>query len=265
MNHGDVLFEPNLPARHRKARWGLWLFQAATLVGIVVLMALLYNIINNTMGIAAIEYRIYPGALGLDLETLPQQPKARLIEILETYLSPAVLRTLEREKPLSERTRENLATLVLERVFRPKVVTTWPLTTSLLHTEAIIQFTHQHYPRAELRWMVWFNSRFLTRPQSSDPIRAGVRTAILGSLWLVAITAITALPLGVAAAIYLEEYARKDRWINRVIQVNINNLAGVPSIIYGILGLAIFVRALEPITSGAVFGAVPEGVTASGR
>ncbi|NPA06690.1 MAG: phosphate ABC transporter permease, partial [Chloroflexi bacterium] len=261
----EVLFEPNLPARHRKDRWGLWLFQTATLVGIVVLMALLYNIINNTAGIAAIEYKIYPYALGLDLDTLAQEPKERLITILETYLPPSVRRTLEREKPLAQRTQEQLAILVLERVLRPKVVTTWPLVTSLLHTDEIIQEAQTRYPRAELRWMFWLNKRFLTRPQSSDPIRAGVRTAILGSLWLVGITALTALPLGVATAIYLEEYARKDRWFNRLIQVNINNLAGVPSIIYGILGLAIFVRALEPITSGAVFGAVPEGVTASGR
>jgi len=61
-------------------------------------------------------------------------------------------------------------------------------------------------------------------------------------------------PIGVGAAIYLEEYASQGRWINRVIQTNINNLAGVPSIIYGILGLAIFVRALEVFTSGSIFG-----------
>ena len=72
-----------------------------------------------------------------------------------------------------------------------------------------------------------------------------------------------AFPLGVGAAIYLEEYAR-DNWLNRLIQTNINNLAGVPSIIYGILGLAIFVRALEPLTSGAIFG-VGDPTTANGR
>jgi phosphate transport system permease protein len=66
------------------------------------------------------------------------------------------------------------------------------------------------------------------------------------------------------AAIYLEEYATADNWLNRLIQTNINNLAGVPSIIYGILGLAIFVRALEPVTSGSIFGAV-DPTTANGR
>ena len=78
-----------------------------------------------------------------------------------------------------------------------------------------------------------------------------------------------ALPIGVGAAIYLEEYAIMVsnptlKRINSIIQTNINNLAGVPSIIYGILGLAIFVRALEPITSGTLFGAA-DPTTANGR
>ncbi len=258
-------FTPNLSARHRRAAIGLALFQAATLIGVVALMALLYNIINGTSGIAAIEYRVYPGSVGLDLETLEQAPKEQLISLLREHLSRGLLRKLEREQPLEQRSNADLAELVAERVFRPKVLTTWPLLPSLLHQEEIIREAQARYPQAELRWVTWFNARFLVRPQSSDPTRAGVRTAILGSLWLMLITALTALPLGVAAAVYLEEYARRDRWINRLIQVNINNLAGVPSIIYGILGLAIFVRALEPLTSGAVFGAVPAGVTANGR
>jgi phosphate transport system permease protein len=82
---------------------------------------------------------------------------------------------------------------------------------------------------------------------------AGVRTALYGSLWLVAIAIALALPVGVGAAVYLQEYARKN-FINRLIQTNINNLAGVPSIVYGMLGLAIFVRAFEAFTSGAMFG-----------
>jgi phosphate transport system permease protein len=70
-------------------------------------------------------------------------------------------------------------------------------------------------------------------------------------------------PVGVGAAVYLEEYAFDNR-LNRLIQTNINNLAGVPSIIYGMLGLAIFVRALEAFSSGALFG-VGAGTTANGR
>jgi len=71
---------------------------------------------------------------------------------------------------------------------------------------------------------------------------------------MILITIVIAFPIGIAAAIYLEEYADPSRRINRIIQTNIDNLSGVPSIVYGILGLAIFVRFLEPLTSGAMFG-----------
>ena len=77
------------------------------------------------------------------------------------------------------------------------------------------------------------------------------------------ITILFAFPIGVGASIYLEEYARENL-INRIIQTNINNMAGVPSIIYGMLGLAIFVRVLEPITSGSLIGVV-DPTTANGR
>ena len=90
-----------------------------------------------------------------------------------------------------------------------------------------------------------------------------MRTAILGSLLTIAITILVAFPIGVGAAIYLEEYAQ-DNWLNRLLQTNITNLAGVPSIIYGMLGLAIFVRELEPLTSGAIFG-LTDPTTANGR
>ena len=82
---------------------------------------------------------------------------------------------------------------------------------------------------------------------------AGVRTAVLGSLWLVGIALLFALPVGTGAAVYLQEYAPKN-WFTKIIQTNINNLAGVPSIVYGMLGLALFVRVMEPLTSGAMFG-----------
>jgi phosphate transport system permease protein len=74
------------------------------------------------------------------------------------------------------------------------------------------------------------------------PSRAGAQSAIWGTIWLIGIVAVTTLPLGVGAAIYLEEYADKERWYNRAIEINIQNLAAVPSIVYGILGLAFLVR-----------------------
>jgi phosphate transport system permease protein len=73
---------------------------------------------------------------------------------------------------------------------------------------------------------------------------AGVRPALWGTIWLAVITAAVSVPIGVGAAIYLHEYAR-DNWLTRVVQLNIANLAGVPSIVYGILGLAVFINALR--------------------
>lgn len=77
---------------------------------------------------------------------------------------------------------------------------------------------------------------------SSNPELAGAQSAIMGTIWVVGMTALITIPLGIGAAIYLEEYADRERWWNRLIELNIQNLAAVPSIVYGILGLAFFVR-----------------------
>ena len=84
---------------------------------------------------------------------------------------------------------------------------------------------------------------FLTSPLSSRPARAGIAQGIVGSILLMAFVAVIALPLGIGAAIYLEEYARDGR-LTRLIRTNIRNLAGVPAIVYGLLGLALFVSTL---------------------
>lgn len=82
------------------------------------------------------------------------------------------------------------------------------------------------------------------------PEEAGIWPALIGSLWLIALTFLFTVPLGIGAAIYLEEYAT-DNWLTRIVEVNISNLAGVPSVIYGVLALGIFVNYLGPITGGA--------------
>ncbi|MFT7131421.1 MAG: phosphate transport system permease protein [Cyclobacteriaceae bacterium] len=89
----------------------------------------------------------------------------------------------------------------------------------------------------------WLDMQFLTSFPSRFPERAGVRSALYGTLWVVSFTAMISLPVGVLAAIYLEEYAPAST-MTRIIEINIANLAGVPSIVYGILGLAVFVRFL---------------------
>ncbi|CAB4919669.1 unannotated protein [freshwater metagenome] len=86
------------------------------------------------------------------------------------------------------------------------------------------------------------NLDFITNFPSAFPERAGIQSAIWGTLWLMGVVAVVIVPLGVATALYLEEYADRTKWWNRAIEVNIQNLAAVPSIVYGILGLAYIVR-----------------------
>ena len=90
----------------------------------------------------------------------------------------------------------------------------------------------------------WFDIQFITSYPSRFPERAGILAALAGSVWIVLFTALFSFPLGVTAAIYLEEYATHNT-LNRLINVNIANLAGVPSIVYGILGLGLFVDFLR--------------------
>ncbi len=90
----------------------------------------------------------------------------------------------------------------------------------------------------------WLSLHFITDYPSRFPEQAGMRSAIFGTIWIMGLTFLFTVPVGVGAAIYLEEYAPKN-WLTRIIEVNVSNLAGVPSIVYGLLGLAVFVQILS--------------------
>jgi phosphate transport system permease protein len=99
------------------------------------------------------------------------------------------------------------------------------------------------------------NGKLFNNPPSSLPEEAGARPAILATIYLAVLLLVLTVPIGVGTAIYLEEYANKDRWYNRLIEVNIQNLAAVPAIVYGILGLAFIVRGIgigRVLLSGAL-------------
>lgn len=226
--------------------------------------------------------------------SLASLPKDDLVRLLATNISTGRGRALEREQrfydsalvfedpaawnevcaaPAGERpsgctaeprTQEEVYDLLLAEVIQPDVVKVYNLQNSLLNQAAIATEAAALYPNGELTFRSWLSTDFIVDPQSSTPEFAGVRTAIFGSLWVIFITILFSFPIGVGAAIYLEEYAADNR-LNRILQTNINNLAGVPSIIYGMLGLAIFVRVLEQLTSGAIFGAVDSTASANGR
>jgi phosphate transport system permease protein len=98
----------------------------------------------------------------------------------------------------------------------------------------LVQVLTEGWPR--------LNLDLLTSFPSSRPRRAGAESAIFGTLWVMGVVVVTCIPVGIGAAIYLEEYADRTRWYNRLIEINIQNLAAVPSIVYGILGLAFLAR-----------------------
>ncbi len=88
------------------------------------------------------------------------------------------------------------------------------------------------------------DAKLFTNPPSSIPEEAGARPAILATLYIAVLVLLFSVPIGVGTAIYMEEYAHKERWYNRFLEVNIQNLAAVPAIVYGILGLAFIVRGI---------------------
>jgi phosphate transport system permease protein len=100
-----------------------------------------------------------------------------------------------------------------------------------------------------------FNHTFLSRGDSREPENAGISGAVVGSFYTLLLTLLLSFPIGVAAAVYLEEFARRNRWTD-LIEVNINNLAAVPSIVFGLLGLAVFIGFFGLPRSAPLVGAM---------
>jgi phosphate transport system permease protein len=100
-----------------------------------------------------------------------------------------------------------------------------------------------------------FNTTFLTNGDSREPEKAGIWGAVVGSFFMLAITLLLSFPIGIATAIYLEEFAHRNRWTD-LIEVNINNLAAVPSIVFGLLGLAVFIGFFGLPRSAPLVGAL---------
>lgn len=285
----DAVFNRRLRARHRRAGVWQRFFSLSTLIAILALIALFLNIVNSSFGYVLQDYAVRPSDLAADgdigaLESAQlvailteHQPRRLAVfvrdnlsvvdasvfttlplrTVIEGHVYPASLADLT----ISELTPEDLQTILLdnlsheqlvslveEHVVEVEILRTWSLWDTLT-SRAEIEAVAAENPEADLVFRSWIDVRFLTTPMSSNAAVAGIRAAILGSLWVITITIAFAFPIGVGAAIYLEEYA-SDTPLNNLIETNIRNLAGVPSIIYGLLGLAIFVRALESITAG---------------
>ncbi|RJP50367.1 MAG: phosphate ABC transporter permease PstA [Anaerolineaceae bacterium] len=244
-------FYASLRTRYRVAAIWQTLFFSALLIAIVALTALLYNVMDGAFGYVAFDYKKDPAAF----TSIPMNEltKEDLLVILKENLSPGAYNKLDNERKMETRAEGELYTLFLERLVQIDTKATWSMTDSLFRSAEIRAEAAEKYPGAQLEFRSWLTPQFLTTPMSSKAEFAGVRTAVLGSLWLVGIAILFAMPVGVGAAIYLHEYAPKN-WLTSIIQTNITNLAGVPSIVYGMLGLAVFVRGMEALTSGAAFG-----------
>lgn len=247
-----------LAERHRRGQVMAAVFLAATVFAVVSLAILLASVIDQTAGYVLMEYGtaeadVLPSREDGSVPRLESLSAAELIAVLSDNLGPRRLKALELERPLADRQRTELADLVLAEVLEPEVVRTWTLFESLASRDKIMEWSADNVPDGALVFRFWLSRDFLSRSQSSDALFAGVRSAIIGSLLTIVLTVLIAFPVGLGAAIYLEEYAR-DNAVNRFIKTNIYNLSGVPSIIYGMLGLGIFVRFLAPLTSGAAFG-----------
>ena len=141
--------------------------------------------------------------------------------------------------PLTDVTRQDLSGSrrpLRESVFRASLQASLAIAVSFLGV-LLVYVVYTAAPRLDLDLL-------LNMPSTLRPETAGAQSAITGTLWVISLTALFTVPIGVMSAIYLEEYADQTKWWNRVIEINILNLAAVPSIVYGILGLGVIARGL---------------------
>lgn len=288
-------FRAQLAIRNRYGNIGRGFFFVSNFVGLLMLIVLILHVLNSTMGYVILENRVNPAEISeRPLQELSEPELAQLLQeqlgnrirvvirdqfsvvpndqFVSTPLS-AALGNISLPQGFHDLTinevpeggyiqilQDNLdqgtmLDLVISNVIQPTVVKSWLLLDSLLNREAIEAEQAEKYPDDTLEFRSWLSLDFITSSVSSSATTAGLRTSLLGSMWIMLVTAISSLIVGISAAIYLEEYA-SDNWINNFIEVNIRNLAAIPSVIYGMLGLAVFVRALSDLTSGAMFGVV---------
>jgi phosphate transport system permease protein len=265
-------------------------FLLAVIVGVLALVALFGSVINDAFGYVIATYEVQPSTLAPDGDLtaldsdalaaiLAEYTPNRLAVYIRDYLytgdtaeftrlpmaealpgatlPPGTEALTVRELTEAQAARvladnldqARLVQLVEENVVVESILETFTLSTSVFNREIVEEALTRAPEGAVMVFRSWLTLDFLLSPPSSNPAATGIRVALLGSLWVTAFTILISFPIGVGAAIYLEEYAAPNRF-NRFIEINIRNLAGVPSIVYGILGLAVFVRLLADFTGG---------------
>ena len=242
----------------RRRRRGIRALEAAVAVPVVLALlligALLFDVITDTVSWQVIEPagsgRSFSFAEGFAV--LGAWERVMRLELAARGVSDAdadaLLADPDERRVLRARNRVELMPWVDGRPFR------WLVTTARDDLVADVPLIGGAGGRRELLASAeagqvvvlnaWLDAGFLSRNASRSPMTAGLLPALLGSLLLVALVIVIAVPLGVGAAVYLEEYAA-DTKISRLIELNLSNLAGVPSVVYGILGLTVFVRLMR--------------------
>ena len=160
MPFGETYHSQVRTRRRRGRAWAL-IFQAAMLSGIVALCALLLNIVNQSFGYVAIANENDPAELAVDGVPLNELPKENLVQILEANISSGLMRRYEHDKPFTERSRENVHELILERVVEPQVEATWGLFDSVFARGSIMKEADERFPGSEVYFRSWL------RPVSS--------------------------------------------------------------------------------------------------
>ncbi len=289
----DQTFLERLKTRNRRGRVGQAFFFGANLIALAALIILILHILNQSIGLVIVRNTVEPATLSerplqelneAELVAILVEQTGNRIRVVirdrfsqvpvDAFTTTPLGEALSASVPadyadvtindappevLAAIVSENLSQadvydLVVEQVVRPTIETSWSLIPSIFQRSSIEAEAAEKYPDDTLEFRSWISWDFITSSVSSSATTAGLRTALLGSFWIILITAVTALIIGVSSAIYLEEYAKGGSAIGQIIEINIRNLAAIPSVIYGMLGLAVFVRALGEITSGAALG-----------
>jgi phosphate transport system permease protein len=288
------VFEQQLNRRQSIGRAWQGFFFFSNLFALFVLIILLASILNGVFGYEAREYTVQPSELserpltelseeeliGLLTANNPNQVRVLLRDTLSrvpaeefttrpmsdvlsgsTY-DPAIatltLRDLTPEQVgqilIDNLSKDQMLSAIESIILKPVIRENWTFLESVFNRTGIEEETRTEYPEATLSIVSRLNWGFITNELSKDATRNGIIQPLTGTFWVVLVAILFALPIGTGAAIYLQEYAT-DNWINKFIETNIRNLAGVPSIIYGLLGFFLFVNVLRQFTSGAFLGA----------
>ncbi len=219
-----------LEQRHKKGRLAAAIFKFSVLLAIVSLATLLATVINKSMGYVVVINKVELSSLSS--RPLEELTTPELIQILKDNLSKNRIRTLERNEYLADRSTSDLIQLIEAEIIEPEIVESYNLIPSVFDRDQIFRAAAANHPEGKVEFRFWVNRQFLTGSMSSDPGLAGIRPALLGSLALILITIVIAFPIGVGAAIYLEEYSSKESRLS-IIQTNIDNLRGA-LLIYGL-------------------------------